>query len=63
MSSITAVVSRIRASAVVPTLPRVQMIRLVDTARRCWHWEADRLVESAAVVWFDRDLPVELSQR
>ena len=44
MSSMTAIVSRIWASAVAPTLPRVETIRPVDTARRCWHWAADRAV-------------------
>lgn len=35
MSSRTAIVSRISASTATPTLPRVEAIRPVDTARRC----------------------------
>ena len=35
MSSRTAIVSRIWASTATPTLPRVEVIRPVDTARRC----------------------------
>jgi hypothetical protein len=35
MSSMTAIISRIWASVAAPTLPRVDTIRPIDTARRC----------------------------
>lgn len=41
MSRMTAIVSRNWAEQVEPTLPRVVMTLLVETARRCWHWAAE----------------------